>query len=94
MSSSEETSQQALKLHRSGDLEAAEALYLQLLNTDPKNENTLHLLSILYGQQNKLLDAQQYIKEALTLAPSSPTLHNTFANIERRMGNMDAAILH
>lgn len=91
---SEETFQQALKLHRSGDLEAAEILYLQLLDDDPKNENILHLLSILYGQQNKLQDALQYIEKALILSPNSSTFYNTCANIERRMGNTGAAILH
>ncbi|MDF3054569.1 MAG: tetratricopeptide repeat protein/methyltransferase [Gammaproteobacteria bacterium] len=91
---SEETFQKALQLHRSGDFDTAEILYQQLLSDNPKHEDTLHLLSILYGQQDKLQDALRYIKQAIALAPNSATFYNTFANIERRMGNMDAAVLH
>lgn len=94
MSFPEEIFQKALALHRSGDLDAAESLYQQLLHDNPDHTDLLHLLSILCGQQGRLQDALQYVSKALVLEPNSATFHNTLANVERRMGHRENAMSH
>jgi predicted TPR repeat methyltransferase len=92
--SAEETLQKALELHQSGDFAAAESLYLQLLSENPKNDDALHLLSIMHGQLGNYKQALQYIKKALLVNPDSATFYNTFANIERRIGDKQTAALY
>ena len=60
---------QALNLHRSGRLTAAEALYLQILRAQPDNPQVLHYLGILRYQQRRFAEALDAFTRALAIGP-------------------------
>lgn len=84
----------ALADHQQGNLAGAEAAYLHILKDEPDNADVLHLLAILYGQQNAFEKALPYIQQALTLTPDSATYHNSMGNIQKNLDHIDEAIEH
>lgn len=82
----------ALAAHQSGDIEAAENLYKELLEKSPEDADILHLLSILMAQKEEFEIARQYIDKALKLQPNSASFHNTLGNIEKNLGRTEQAI--
>jgi len=84
----------ALREHRSGNLDLAEKLYRCSLAEDPENPEPLHLLSILLAQKNDFLPARDFAKQALALNPDSTTLHNSMGNIMHNLNEHEAAITH
>jgi protein O-GlcNAc transferase len=63
---------EAVGLHRKGDLAAAGGLYLQLLKLQPDHFDTLHLLGILRCQQGQFGEALTLIGAALKTNPDFP----------------------
>lgn len=64
--------QQANDAHQAGRLGEAEQLYANLLRTDPRNVQALHLRGILCHQQNRNAEALQWIEKALAIKPDWP----------------------
>ena len=60
---------QALLLHRQGQLKEAAALYRNVLARDPKNAEALHLLGVLELQQGNASVAVEFIGQAIGNAP-------------------------
>ncbi len=61
----------ALAHHQKGELEAAEAGYLGVIEADPANADAYHLLSILRLQQGQAEDALPLIDKVIELAPKA-----------------------
>ena len=69
--SEKEKLNKAFKYHQNGELEKAEKIYSQILNTSENNYEVLNLLGLIKLSQNQLSDAEEYIKKALTLKKDS-----------------------
>ncbi|MFM9967453.1 MAG: tetratricopeptide repeat protein [Burkholderiales bacterium] len=55
--------------HRAGRLPQAEAIYWQVLQTDPGNSDALHLLGVIASQMKKFELAVELIERALSIKP-------------------------
>ena len=64
--------QEALALHRQGQLGAAEKGYARVLKSFPDQFDALHLLGLLKLQAGKVGEAQRLITAALKINPNSP----------------------
>ncbi len=83
---------EALAQHKASNYFVAEQAYLKLLADDTSNSDIHHLLAILYGQQNKLEQAEHHISKALELSPSSPSFYNSYANIKKYQTDFENAV--
>lgn len=69
--------QKALALHQQGQLEPAEALYKEILLTQPKDFDALRLLGVIALQRGQYLQAVELISAALAINPDDAyTLSN------------------
>jgi tetratricopeptide (TPR) repeat protein len=59
----------AVTLHKQGNLNQAEALYLDLLTADPRNADALQYLGMLNAQKGQTDAAIAYLQQALAIAP-------------------------
>lgn len=57
----------AFKLHSEGELDKADAIYNEILQENPENAEVLNLSGILKLSQNKLKEAEKFIKKALSI---------------------------
>ncbi|WNC69678.1 sulfotransferase [Thalassotalea nanhaiensis] len=73
--------EQANNLHRQGQFNQAEALYLQLKDVNNSDSNVLSALSNLYLQQQKVDKALPLLIELQVLNPSNAKLLNTLIQI-------------
>lgn len=64
--------QEALALHRQGQLAAAEKAYARVLKSFPDQFDALNLLGVLKLQSGKVGEAQRLIASALKINPNSP----------------------
>jgi tetratricopeptide (TPR) repeat protein len=67
--------QEAIALHRQGNLAAAEKIYARILNAYPDQFDALHLLGLAKLQGGKAGEAQRLITAALKIAPQSADAH-------------------
>ena len=63
----QELVRRSVDLHQSGRLDEAEALYRQVLQSDPANPDALNLLGVLIAQRGRPAEAAQLIREAMVL---------------------------
>ena len=82
----------ALESHISDNFDEAIAKYKALLLENPEDIVALHLLAISYGQQGLYEEASEHLNKALALDPKNPQLHNSKANILKRIGRIPEAI--
>jgi len=84
----------ALELHDRGELEAAEALYLEVLEAEPEHITTLHALGVIRSQQGKYEAALELIGKALQLNPRSALAHMHLGIALCRLRRFEEAIVH
>lgn len=82
----------ALADHRAGRIDRAAAAYRQVLESDPRNADALHLLGLTERQAGRRDAAMVLIRRALTLAPHLIEARLNLANILLAGG--DAAAAH
>lgn len=85
---------EAIEKHQHGFWQEAEKLYQHFLAENPDNADVLHLLGILYGQQEDYKNAEDYLTKALNLAPNNATFHNSMANVKKHLSDIQGAIDH
>ena len=83
----------AIRHHRTGELEAAKALYLDVLVMGPGNPDALHLFGLACHQQGDHRTAADYIGRAVELVPDQPVLRNNLGDALRKMGDLAGAIV-
>jgi len=83
----------ALAHHQQGRLPEAEAVYLQLLQAQPKDVDALHYLGVLRIRQGRPDDAIQLIKRSLSIQSRNPDAWNNLGNVLRAGGDDKAAEL-
>jgi hypothetical protein len=84
--------QRALGVHQQGDLHAAEALYQQVLRTEPTNALAQHYLGVIAYQQLRFDEARTMIERALVGNERQPDFHNNLGLVLQRLGEVDRAI--
>ncbi len=67
---------QALARHQVGDLEAAKAIYLQVLAREPRNADAHHLLGCAYRSERKFDEAIDSIGTAISINPIMASFYN------------------
>ena len=83
---------QALVWHGKGDLDAAEALYREILEQMPKSFHALHMLGVLMGQRDDWPQSERLIAEAVRVDPSVAAAHANLGNALRLMERGDEAM--
>jgi type III protein arginine methyltransferase len=79
-------------LHEQNRLNEAEALYLDVINIDPRNTEALKLLAILNVARSNLDDALSYALAAVELAPDVGDYQHLTGRIYIDMQNADSAM--
>jgi len=92
MASSEQTLNAALAHHRQGQWQQAEALYRQVLASEPNNLDALQLLGVLAHQNGQHEAAIELITRALHQRGSVPSLHNNLGEAYRMLDRYPEAI--
>lgn len=85
---------QALRLHESGKLQDAEALYRDILRHDPKHADTLRLLATALFQQQRAEEGKAFMRQSLTLNPNQPEAHLNLAIVCREQGQLEESLRH
>lgn len=70
----EQTFNAAAEALRTGDLDKAEAGFLQVLRADPRSMPALGNLGVVYSRQDRPAEAVKVYRQALKLAPNEPGL--------------------
>ena len=78
--------------HQSGDLPKAEAIYQQILQTDPNQPIALHLLGVIAHQDGKNNTAVDFIKKALTIKPNYVEAYSNLGLALEKLGKFDEAV--
>jgi tetratricopeptide (TPR) repeat protein len=73
--------QSAIRLHQSGNLAEAEALYRQVLQADPAHAEAYHFLGLMALQAGHHVAALDLIRRALALNPLNANAHYNLGNI-------------
>ena len=63
--------QNALRLHQQGQLDTAEVLYREILQSNPRHSGALQLLGVIAGQRGQPQQAIELIDQALAIEPAN-----------------------
>ena len=77
---------QALALHRADRLDAAAAIYRQLLAENPAHADASHLLGLVYYRNKDFESAICLIRDAIARDPDNPIYHGNLGNVLRDAG--------
>ena len=91
MATVRETLAIAVEHHQAGQLERAEEIYRQALESDPHCADALHLLGVLAHQTGNDEMAADYIRQAIVLNPFNAAFHGNLGITYRALGQLDAA---
>ena len=71
-----ENFKKAFEEHKSGNLDKACDLYMDILKSEPENDEVWDLLGIIHFQKNNFLEAEICIKKAIEIQPRVYYLEN------------------
>ena len=86
--------EQAVELHRTGDLQRAEPLYRKVLEQDPRNVMALHMLGCLYIHAGQPRSAIDPLRRAIKLQPDFNDAHIVLGNLYLNLEQFDSAVRH
>jgi predicted O-linked N-acetylglucosamine transferase (SPINDLY family) len=92
MSTTAEVLATAVEHHQAGRFQAAEHLYRQILEQDPREINALHLLGVLCHQRGDNATAITYIRQALLFQPDYAEAYNNLGIALTEQGRLDEAV--
>jgi hypothetical protein len=84
--------EQAVELHRKGQLAQAQALYMDVLKIEPKHSDALHLLGVIAAQTRKPQRAVELIGQAIMLNPNNAAFYSNRGNALKDLKQLDAAV--
>jgi tetratricopeptide (TPR) repeat protein len=84
--------QEALALHRRGDVDGAIIRYDEILRSDPQNVDALHHLAMARCQRGQFAEGIETISRAIALAPNRAAAHNLLGMALARTGRMQEAV--
>lgn len=83
--------QQAQQQHQTGQLDAAERLYRQILKEEPQQPHAMHMLGVLEHQRGRSRQGVELIEQSIQLAPGEARFYNNLAAIRLALGDAPAA---
>ena len=86
------TLQRAVALHQQGQLERARVLYEEILRTQPRNFDALHLLGVIAAVTGDHARAVELIGRAIDIAPGNAVAHNNRALAHEELGRREEAL--
>ena len=84
--------EEAMQLHRAGDLHAAESLYRKLLTQNPGDPDALHLLGLLAHQAGHSDQAVLLIRAAISRMPTSFDYHTNLGLVLNKLGRIEESL--
>ena len=82
----------AIGFHEAGRLGEAGALYQQILSTDPRNADALHLMGVVLHQAGQQDQAVAFIEKALSYRPKDPAFLNNLGAVHQARQAWEPAI--
>ncbi len=86
--------ERAVRLHNEGKLDAAEALYRELLRVDPGHQTALHLLGVIAHQHGRFREAVTLIQMAIAGGARTAPIHTNCGIAFRALGELETAARH
>ena len=86
--------EQALQLHKSGNLKQAESLYGEILHQHPGQPDALNLLGVMANQVGQPEVAIDLIRQAVAQLPDEPDFHGNLAAAYQAAGRVPDAVRH
>lgn len=86
--------QKALALHQRGEFALAQALYSQVLQSDPRHFDSLHLLGLTHVQEGRPDLGVDYIQRAIGLRADVPEAHYNLGNALLSLQRPAEALVH
>lgn len=83
---------QAIALHRNGQLDQAEAIYLNILGIQPGHANCLNLLGVVAIQTKSHERAVKLLDEAIQIDPNIAKFHGNRGNALKELKQLEAAV--
>ncbi|MBW8758660.1 MAG: tetratricopeptide repeat protein [Burkholderiales bacterium] len=83
--------QAAIAHHRRGELDAAQVLYAELLQADPRRADVLNFMGMLMVQRGEPGRALELLKKASMIAPREPGVWNNLGNALLGLGRLPEA---
>src|SRR5262245_16173969 len=80
--------ERAIQLHESGKLDDAEKIYRQILATDPRHFESLHLLGVIESQRGNHAQAVRQIGDALKINPTIAAAFNNYGLALSEVGRL------
>jgi tetratricopeptide (TPR) repeat protein len=80
-----------LAYHRAGRLDEAEAIYRQILATDSRHADSLHLLGMIEHQRGHHDVSVELIGQAIAVSPHEAPYHSNLGTILQAQGKLDEA---
>ena len=82
----------ALALHKNGQLNEAEKIYLRLLKKDKNNVSILQLLGTIYLQIKNYEFSEKYLLKSLEIDPKNPGTLNNLGILKKNTNNIEKSI--
>jgi tetratricopeptide (TPR) repeat protein len=92
MATISETFGTALHHYQAGNLPLAEALFQQVVATDPKHADALHFLGLIGLARGQSKEACEFIRQAAALTPNDALLQCNLGNALQAQGKLDEAV--
>lgn len=83
---------QALALHRQGDVARAADLYVEALRRDPQDADAHYYLAMIACQEGRFEDGITFARKAIAAAPARAAAHNLLGMALHRCGRPDQAV--
>ena len=83
--------ERAVRLHNEGKLDAAEALYREVLREMPGHQAALHLSGVIAHQRGRHREAVTLIEMALAGGATTPVIHTNLGVAYRALGELEEA---
>src|SRR5512141_1072966 len=86
--------ERAVRLHNEGKLDAAEALYREVLRDMPGHQTALHLSGLIAHQRGRHREAVTLIEAALAGGATTAVIHTNCGVAYRALGDLEKATQH
>ena len=85
--------EKAIEFHKKGKLNEAKKLYEEIIEVDSNNSEILHLLGVIFYQENNYQVAKLLLLKAIQINPKNPIFYSNISLVEYENKNYDNALL-